>query len=79
MVCAALVMPALAFAGASDAADAAQRMDLPALRAMVSKRVNVNEDCELRDAAKKFRVTPEQLKEAVAAVELLGPSSSVSM
>jgi hypothetical protein len=39
----------------------------------------VTEDYELRDSAKKFGVTPEQLKEAVAAVELLGPSSSVSM
>ena len=35
-------MPALAYAGTSDAADAAQRKDLAALRAMVSKRVDVN-------------------------------------
>jgi hypothetical protein len=31
-------------------------------------RINVNEDYELRDWAKKFNVTPEQLKEAVQAV-----------
>ena len=35
-------MPALAFAGTSDAADAAQRNDIAALRGMVSKRVDVN-------------------------------------
>jgi hypothetical protein len=28
-------------------------------------RIDVNEDCELRDWSKKFGVTPEQLKEAV--------------
>ena len=32
------------------------------------QRINVNEDYELRDWAKKFGVTPEQLKQAVAAV-----------
>lgn len=32
------------------------------------KRINVNEDYELRDWAKKFNVTPEELKEAVQAV-----------
>ena len=31
-------------------------------------RINVGEDYELRDWAKKFDVTPEQLKEAVKAV-----------
>jgi hypothetical protein len=31
-------------------------------------RINVNEDYELRDWSKKFGVTPEQLKRAVAAV-----------
>jgi Protein of unknown function (DUF3606) len=31
-------------------------------------RIDVNEDYELRDWAKKFGVTPEQLKAAVAAV-----------
>ena len=36
------VMPALASAGTSDAADAAQRNDIAALRSMVSKRVDVN-------------------------------------
>src|SRR6185503_2685293 len=35
-------MPAVAFAAGSDAADAAQRHDIAALRAMVTKRVNVN-------------------------------------
>ena len=40
--CAALLMPALSFATGSDAADAAQRKDLPALRTIVSKRLNVN-------------------------------------
>ena len=30
------------------------------------KRINVNEDYELRDWAKKFGVSPERLKEAVA-------------
>jgi len=32
------------------------------------KRINVNEDYELRDWAAKFGVTKEQLKEAVAKV-----------
>jgi hypothetical protein len=32
------------------------------------QRINVNQDHELRDWSKKFGVTPEQLKEAVAAV-----------
>jgi hypothetical protein len=32
------------------------------------QRINVNEDYELRGWAKKFNVTPEQLKEAVKAV-----------
>ena len=32
------------------------------------KRINVNQDYELRDWSKKFAVTPEQLKDAVAAV-----------
>ena len=32
------------------------------------QRINVNEDYELRGWAKKFTVTPEQLKEAVKAV-----------
>lgn len=32
------------------------------------KRINVNEDYELRDWSKKFNVTPEKLKEAVRAV-----------
>jgi hypothetical protein len=32
------------------------------------KRVNVNEDYELRDWAKKFGVTPDELKKAVADV-----------
>ena len=32
------------------------------------KRINVNEDYEVRDWAKKFGVSPEKLKEAVAAV-----------
>jgi len=35
-------VPALAYAAGSDAADAAQRNDIAALRAMVTKRVNVN-------------------------------------
>lgn len=32
------------------------------------KRINVNQDYELRDWSKKFGVTPERLKEAIAAV-----------
>ena len=32
------------------------------------KRINVNEDYELRDWSKKFNVTPDKLKEAVQAV-----------
>ena len=32
------------------------------------KRINVNEDYELRDWSKKFDVTPEQLKDAVRTV-----------
>jgi hypothetical protein len=32
------------------------------------KRVNVNEDYKLRDWAKKFGVTPDELKKAVADV-----------
>ncbi|CAM5793115.1 DUF3606 domain-containing protein [Rhizobacter fulvus] len=32
------------------------------------KRINVNQDYELRDWSKKFGVTPDRLKEAVAAV-----------
>ena len=32
------------------------------------KRINVNEDYELRDWSKKFGVSPEQLKKAVSAV-----------
>ena len=37
-------MPALAYAaGSADAADAAQRKDLPALRTLVSRKVNVND------------------------------------
>jgi ankyrin repeat protein len=35
-------MPAMAMAAGSEAADAAQRKDLPALRALLSKRANVN-------------------------------------
>jgi ankyrin repeat protein len=35
-------MPAMAAAAGSEAADAAQRQDLPALRALLSKRANVN-------------------------------------
>ncbi|HEY3161869.1 MAG TPA: ankyrin repeat domain-containing protein, partial [Vicinamibacterales bacterium] len=35
-------MPAVASAAGADAADAAQRNDIAALRAMVTKRVNVN-------------------------------------
>lgn len=31
-------------------------------------RIDVNQDHELRDWSKKFGVTPEQLKQAVAAV-----------
>ena len=31
-------------------------------------RINVNEDYELRDWSKKFGVSPEELKEAVAKV-----------
>ena len=31
-------------------------------------RINVNQDYELRDWAKKFDATPEQIKEAVQAV-----------
>ena len=34
----------------------------------VRTRINVNQDYELRDWAKKFGVTPEQLREAVQAV-----------
>jgi hypothetical protein len=33
-----------------------------------AKKINVNEDYELRDWSKKFGVTPEQLKAAVKAV-----------
>ena len=32
------------------------------------KRINVNEDYELRDWSKKFNVTPDKLKEAVQSV-----------
>ncbi|NUZ04799.1 DUF3606 domain-containing protein [Piscinibacter koreensis] len=32
------------------------------------QRINVHEDYELRDWAKKFNATPEQIKEAVQAV-----------
>jgi len=32
------------------------------------KRINVNEDYELRDWSKSLNVTPERLKEAVQAV-----------
>ena len=32
------------------------------------KRINVNEDYELRDWSKKFQVSPEKLKEAVKKV-----------
>ena len=32
------------------------------------ERINVNEDYELRDWSKSLNVTPERLKEAVAAV-----------
>lgn len=32
------------------------------------KRINVNQDYELRDWSKKFGVTPEELKKAVAEV-----------
>lgn len=32
------------------------------------ERINVNQSYELRDWAKKFNATPEQIKEAVAAV-----------
>ncbi|MDB5999439.1 MAG: hypothetical protein JWP52_1138 [Rhizobacter sp.] len=32
------------------------------------ERIDVHEDYELRDWAKKFNVTPEQVKDAVAAV-----------
>ena len=32
------------------------------------KRIDVNEDYELRDWSKKFNVTPDKLKEAVRAV-----------
>lgn len=32
------------------------------------KRINVSQDYELRDWSEKFGVTPERLKEAVAAV-----------
>ena len=42
------------------------------------KRINVNEDYEVRDWAKKFAVSPEKLKEAVAAVShRLGNSAAV--
>ena len=30
------------------------------------KRINVNQDYELRDWSKKFGITPDRLKEAVA-------------
>ena len=33
-----------------------------------AKRINVNEEYELRDWSKKFGVTPEQLKDAVKKV-----------
>ena len=33
-----------------------------------AKRINVNEDYELQDWAKKFGVTPDQLKDAVKKV-----------
>jgi hypothetical protein len=32
------------------------------------KRINVNEDYEVRDWSKKFKVSPEELKKAVAKV-----------
>ena len=32
------------------------------------KRINVNQDYELRDWSKKFGVSPEELKKAVASV-----------
>ena len=32
------------------------------------RRINLNEDYELRDWSKKFGVSPERLKEAVASV-----------
>jgi hypothetical protein len=32
------------------------------------KRINLNEDYEVRDWAKKFGVTPEQLRQAVTTV-----------
>jgi hypothetical protein len=32
------------------------------------QRINVNQDYELRDWSKKFGVTPEELKKAVASV-----------
>lgn len=32
------------------------------------ERININEEAALRDWSKKFDATPEQLKEAVAAV-----------
>ena len=32
------------------------------------ERINVNQDHELRDWAKKFNATPDQIKEAVQAV-----------
>lgn len=35
------------------------------------KRINVNEDYELRDWSKKFAVTPEQLKAAVKKVGVM--------
>ena len=31
-------------------------------------RININHDCELRDWSKRFRVTPQQIKEAIKAV-----------
>jgi len=37
-----LVTPAIAFAGATDAADAAQKKDLSALRALVRNKADVN-------------------------------------
>jgi len=37
-----LLTPAIAFAGATDAADAAQKKDLSALRALVQRKTDVN-------------------------------------
>jgi ankyrin repeat protein len=42
VACLLIAVPALAAAAGADAADAAQRNDLAALRAMVARRVNVN-------------------------------------